>query len=695
VRDINYRFNAASLGLCLALLSPLIAAHTGDPTVEEPPPEIEEVVVEGRRENLAGETRSASEGVVGQSELRNRPLLRPGDVMESIPNLIMTQHSGTGKGNQMFLRGFNLDHGTDFATWVDGMPVNLRSHGHGQGYTDINFLIPELVRFIDYRKGPYYSELGDFSSAGGAHIRHYERLPGGQIRIGVGENGYRRALAAADGALAGGKVLGAFEAKTYDGPWTDISEDLEKLNGMLRWSRDGDRFSTGITAMFYDADWNSADQIPERAVVAGLIDPLGSLDTTVGGNTRRASLSGRLNWARDGADQSVELYLIDYRMQLWSNFTYLLNDPVDGDQFEQFDDRLVYGGQWRREWLGGGSKGHIHHRLGAELRRDDIDGVGLFQTVERRRIDTVRLDRVDQTSVGAFYEMEYRFNDHWRTVLGLRADGFWFDVQSDRAENSGDASDAIVSPKANLVYRFDARTEAYLSAGAGFHSNDARGTTIRVDPVTEEPVAPVDPLVRSLGAETGFRWQPLEGWNASVAAWYLELDSELLYVGDAGNTEASRPSRRYGLEWNNFWQVNETWTLEADLAWTDARFTEPAPEGDEVPGAVRTVVSAAATAEFPSGWFGQLRYRYFGGAPLIEDGSVESEGSSMVNLSLGWQGSRWRLQLDVLNLLDSSDRDIEYYYASRLPGEPLSGVEDIHFHAFEPRQFRAYLSWAF
>ena len=676
------------------VLAPVVFAHEDDARKKETL-ELEEILVEGRMENLAGETRSASEGVVGQSELRNRPLLRPGDVMESIPNLIMTQHSGSGKSNQMFLRGFNLDHGTDFATWVDGMPVNMRSSGHGQGYTDINFLIPELIRTIDYKKGPYYTELNDFSAAGGAFIRNYERLPGGQLKLGVGENGYLRALIADGIDTDNGHLMGAFEAKTYDGAWTDISEDLDKLNGMLRWSNRGDKFAYGLTLMFYDASWNSADQIPQRAVDEGLIDPLGSLDTDVGGNTRRASLSGNLRWSDHGVDNTINAYIIDYRLQLWSNFTYFLNDPVSGDQFEQFDDRVIYGGDWSREWVGGDNSGHLHHRLGLQLRYDDIIDVGLFQTRERERIDTVRQDAVDETSLGAFYELEWRFDTGWRAVLGVRADQYWFDVESNLPENSGNTSDFIISPKASLTYSFNSSTEAYLSAGYGFHSNDARGVTVSVDPVTGEPIAPVDPLVRSRGAEAGFRTSLVDGWNSTIAFWYLKLNSELLYVGDAGNTEPSRPSRRIGIEFNNFWRLNDTWTLEADFACTDAEFTEDAPEGNEVPGAVKAVASVAATAELPGGWFGQLRYRYFSGAPLIEDGSVESGNSNMVNLSLGTTRGSWRLQLDVLNLLDSDDHDIDYYYASRLPGEPLAGIDDIHFHIFEPRQFRFLVSYFF
>ncbi|MGD2130294.1 MAG: TonB-dependent receptor [Lysobacterales bacterium] len=643
----------------------------------------------------AGIAWPASEGVIGQAELKNRPLLRPGDVLEAIPGLIMTQHSGSGKANQMFLRGFNLDHGTDFATWVDGMPVNMRTHGHGQGYTDVNFLIPELIRTIDYVKGPYHAEVGDFSSAGAALIRTYDELPENRLVLGGGQNGYVRGLLAASGEPAGSRLLGALEAQRYDGPWTDIDENLSKVNGLLRWSAGDDRFDYGAMLMYYDASWNSADQIPARAVQQGMIDPYGSLDTTVGGDSRRMSGSAWADWGSEDAWSRLGAYVIDYDMQLWSDFTYWLDDPERGDQFEQLDRRTIYGMTLESSLVKRTRLGHLHQRFGAEFRYDDIHEVGLFHTQARERLSTVRLDRVGETSLGAYYELEWRFDQRWRSVVGIRSDYYWFDVTAQRPENSGRKSSGILSPKLSLAYSFGNGAEAYVTGGLGFHSNDARGTTISVDPVTGEAAHPVDPLVRSRGAEVGVRMQPRQGWNSSLALWYLELDSELLYVGDAGNTEASRPSHRSGVEFNNYWRLNDIWTVEADFAWTRARFSEPAPEGDRIPGAIEAVVTSAVTAELPNGLFTSLRLRWFGRAPLIEDGSASSDGSAMVNLSTGWTNNRWRLQLDVLNLLDSTDHDIDYFYASRLPGEPAAGVEDIHYHIFEPRQFRAYLSWLF
>lgn len=682
-----YRLQANRF-LSLLLMLPLTSqAH-------EEAKKLEEIVVTGRRQVLVGEARTASEGLVGQMDIAIRPLLRPGDVLEAVPGLIVTQHSGSGKSNQMFLRGFNLDHGTDFATWVDGMPVNMRTHGHGQGYTDINFLIPETIERMAYVKGPYHAELGDFSSAGGVHIDTFDRLPANRLTLGVGEDGYGRLLAMGSVDLDTVYLSGALEGQVYDGPWRDIDEDVKKLNSLLKLGGGDDVSNWSTTVMYYENDWNSADQIPERAVSQGLINEFGSIDPTLGGDTQRASLSGQYTHQHDDHRSEWQAYVIDYELNLWSNFTYFLDNPMEGDQFKQEDDRIVYGGSYNRSWLGGLEE-HIHHSLGAELRYDDIDTVGLLRTRERQRLDTVREDSVEQASVGLFYELAWRFTADWRAVLGIRGDYYWFDVEGQESVNSGDDTDSIISPKASLIYAFSETSEAYLSGGYGFHSNDARGVTITVDPATGKRVSPVDPLVESKGAELGFKTVWFDTWNASLALWYLELDSELLFVGDAGTTEASRPSERWGVEFNNFWAVSDVWSLEADFAWTDARFSDSAPEGDEIPGALEWVVSGAVSAQYPSGWFGSFRMRYSDGAPLVEDGSVESDGSTMANLALGWSDDVWRVQIDVLNALDSDDHDIDYFYASRLPDEAVDGVDDIHYHVFEPRQLRVYLSRSF
>jgi hypothetical protein len=667
--------------LCLLCLPAEISAHPDEETLEE-------LVVTGRREHLAGEARSASEGVVGQMDLAIRPLLRPGDVLEAVPGLIVTQHSGSGKSNQMFLRGFNLDHGTDFSTVFDGMPVNLRSHGHGQGYSDINFLIPETVARINFVKGPYHAELGDFSSAGGAEIETADVF-NNQLAWTAGENGFHRGLAMGSFSAGSTRLSGAAEVQRYDGAWTDVDEDVKKLNALIKLGGGDDATRWQTTVMHYDNQWNAADQIPERAVAAGMISPLGSIDTTLGGDSRRSSLSGEYQRSRGDHTTRWTAYLVDYEMNLYSNFSYRLDDPAGGDQFQQVDDRRILGGSYHHHW---NPSDTLQHRWGVAAQHDDIGTVGLYRTQARERTSTVRQDTVEETSLGAHYEAIWSLSPRWRAVLGARADHFRFDVDAEDPRNSGTEQDTLISPKASLIYRASAATEWYASAGRGFHSNDARGATQQVDPVSGEALSSVDPLVSSRGAELGVKTQWQQRWNLAAALWYLELDSELLFVGDAGTTEATRPSERWGLELNNFWMIDEVWSLEADIAWTDARFSDNAVEGRHIPGALKTVASATLSAQTPTGWFGALRVRYVDDAPLIEDGSVTAHSAALTHLSLGWAGQRYALRADVLNLFDSDDRDIEYFYASRLEGEPLEGVKDRHFHRFEPRQVRVTLT---
>jgi outer membrane receptor protein involved in Fe transport len=516
-------------------------------------------------------------------------------------------------------------------------------------------------------------------------------LPAGMVKAGFGEDGYFSALAADSFGAGSGELLYGVQVHRYDGPWSDIDEDVRRDNLLLRYSERTDTGGWNVALMGYDADWNSPDQIPRRAVESGLISPLGSIDETLGGETSRYSLSGSWTGEVRSGRLRANAYAIDYDLELFSNFTYFLDDPVDGDQFAQRDDRTITGGEVAYAF---GEPG-MSHTFGAMLRNDDIGGVGLFHTAQRRPLSTIRGDSVDELSVGVYYSNETRWTDKLRTTLGVRADHFDFDVASELAVNSGSASESIFAPKASLIYSATSNTELYLSAGKGFHSNDARGTTITVDPVSGDPADKVNPLVDAHELEVGFRTFVDRKLNVSAALWLLELDSELLFIGDAGNTEASRPSRRYGIEMPVYYRPNDRLTFDVELALTRSRFTELVPAGDEIPGSIDRVVAAGITLQNPQGFHGSLRLRYFGPRPLIEDGSIESDSSTVVNLALGYKRKQLDFRVDVLNLLDSDDDDVTYWYASRLPGEPDEGVEDYHSHPIEPRNLRLYVGWTF
>lgn len=662
--------------------------------------QLETVTVEARRANLLGSAISASEGVIGQGEIAIRPMLRTGEILELVPGMVVTQHSGTGKANQYFLRGFNLDHGTDFATFVDGMPLNMRTHGHGQGYTDLNAIIPEALATIAYKKGPYYADVGDFSGAGSAEMRSASSLEEGIAELTLGQDNYQRLVVVDSIVAAGGDWLYALEANRYDGPWRGISEDLEKFNSLLKYSRKLAAGDFAMALMAYDNSWNSADQIPARAVAQGLINELGVIDDSLGGESSRYSLS--MDWRRDG--WQLAAYAIRYDLNLWSNFTYLLDNPEQGDQFEQVDERWIYGGHFSYRRDGELAGRAMSNRLGTELRYDDIEEVALYSTSRRQRLGAIRSDQVEQLSLGLYWENQLQWTPRLRSVLGLRYDWFDFDVASDIATNingvdlsanGGSTDDDLWSLKGSLVYSLGPAWETYASAGQGFHSNDARGTSTRIDPIDGAAIDPVDPLVKSLGWEAGLRGFWRERLNTSIALWYLELDNELLFVGDAGNTEPSRKSERHGLELTAYYNLTDHWTLDLEYAWTDARFADRVPEGREIPGAVEHVLQAGVSLDDGSDWFGSLRLRYFGERPLVEDGSVKSDDTVSVNLGLGRRLGSWTLSADVLNLFDSNDHDIDYFYASRLPGEPDAGVEDLHFHVLEPRTIRVSAAYRF
>ena len=651
----------------------------------------ESVEITGRGDDLVGVASSANEGATGREQIRGRPKLRAGDLVETVPGAVATQHSGGGKANQYFLRGFNLDHGTDFAIAVAGMPVNMPSHGHGQGYADLNFLIPELVERARYRKGPYFAEVGDFSSAGGVDFDLARTLPEGLTELTLGGFDYRRALWADSFSAAGGDLTGAVEYFHNDGPW-ERGDGYQRFNGYLGYHRGDAQRGWSVRAMASDGDWLATDQIPRRAVAAGRIGRYGLLDRGPRGNTSRFSLSGEQHQGGARSLTSLAAYAIRYEFGLFSNFTYLLDDPLDGDQFEQVDRRWIYGAALTHRWTGHLGSRHAENAVGLTLRFDEIDN-GLYRTTDLARTATTRQDTVSQLAGGLWAESWLRLAPALKLGLGLRADRYEAEVDARRAINSGSAGDWILSPKATLAWRVGDSLEVYLNAGTGFHSNDARGATIRVDPVTGEPVERVDPLVRATGGDVGLRLLS-GGYQGTLSLFRLDLDSELLFVGDAGATEASRPSRRLGVEWTNFWRPRPRLGLDLDVTWTDAEFTDGDPVGPEIPGAIETTVAAGLTVAGPGRWSGALRLRYFSGGPLLEDGAVEWGPTLVVNGRLGYRwNDRLALALDGFNLLDREDDDIAYFYASRLPGEPAGGVEDVHFHPLERPSLRLSLTW--
>jgi hypothetical protein len=647
-------------------------------------------------ESLVGVADASTQGAVLAQQIELRPIARAGDVLESVPGVVVSQHSGAGKANQYYLRGFNLDHGTDFATTVAGIPVNLPTHAHGHGYTDLNFVIPELVSGIQYRKGPYFVEDGDFTTAGSANINYVNVLDETIARAEGGSFGFARGLAAGSPPFGEGHLLYGLEASYDNGPW-DRGDHFRKYNGVLRYSVGDARNGFAVTGMGYDARWDSTDQIADRAVAEGLVSRFGSLDPTDGGRTHRYSLSGEYQRSDETSVTRAVAYAVDYELDLFSNFTYFLDHPDTGDQFEQRDDRNIYGVEATHRWFARWFPVDSENLVGLQGRFDDIHTIGLYHTEARRRLSTTREDAVRQASGAVFFQNDTPWTSKFRTILGIRGDLYRFDVtgRSD-PENGGRLTRGIFSPKLSLIFGPFGQTEIYANAGYGFHSNDARGATIAVDPGSGEPAERSTPLARAKAAEVGVRSIVLPGWQTTLALWGLDIASELVFVGDAGTTEASRPSRRYGIEWSNFYRVRPWLTLDADVSISKARFRDDDPAGPFIPGAVQTVAAAGASIDAVGGFFGSLRLRYFGPRPLVEDDSVRSKASTTVNALLGYELVRGlRARVEIFNLFDAAVSDIDYSYVSRLPGEPAAGVEDVHFHPTAPRSARVSLAWAF
>ena len=644
------------------------------------------VVVQGSRNSMLGEAGTANEGVITQQQLDARTVYRPGELFEAVPGLVVSQHSGEGKANQFYLRGFNLDHGTDLRTTVDGMLVNARSHSHGQGWTDVNFMIPELGTLLEYRKGPFYAAEGDFSSAGAVNLKYANTLASGIASVGLGQNGYARTLLTSSPQLGDGHLLYAVELMHNDGPFT-VKDHYQKKNGVLRYSQGSEANGFHVTAMAYNAKWHATDQIPLRAVQSGALGRFDAVDQSDGGESSRYSLSGEWRQASGNVATTVNAYVIRQRLDLFSNFTYFLDNPVDGDQFSQPDRRTTTGLNASQTYTTTLLGRESEFTLGAQFQNDGISNA-LNSTVARQFVSTTRADQIRERSLGLYSENKTRWSDSFRSVLGVRADNFHFKVNSDNTANSGTASATKVSPKINLIFGPFDKTEFYTSAGYGFHSNDARGTTLTVDPKTGMPADKLPPLVRSKGVELGVRTEAIAGLQSAFSVYRLDFDSELTFAGDAGTTNAGRASRRTGFEFSNYYKPIPWLTVDADIAFAKGRYSTFDPVGDRIPGAVEGVASVALAVDNLGPYFGALQLRYFGPRPLLEDNSVRSKSTATLNGRIGFKfNPKLKIELEGFNLTNRHASAIDYYYASQLKGE-TSKVNDIHFHPIESRSFR-------
>ena len=679
--------------VALAILAGAAAAQSAPtpPTAEAQVASAQEVDITGHYRNGVGTSDAASQGTVRGERLADLPLLRPGEVLETVPGLVVTQHSGDGKANQYFLRGYNLDHGTDFATWVEGVPINMPTNAHGQGYTDLNFLMPELVEKIDYRKGPYFAEDGDFSSAGSARIQYVDRLDHGILNLAAGQNGYRRLVLAGSSPLsaaspAGARVLGALEVERDDGPWT-TPEGVRKYNGVLRLSDGTAANGWSATALAYTNHWTSTDQVPLELIRSGELERFSALDPTDGGNSVRDIVSGEWHAHDERGYANVSAYVEHYKLKLWSNFTWFEVDPVHGDQFEQKEARNTVGGQARQGWHHALFGNDSTTEIGFQVRHDHID-VGLLDSEARVPFATVSNDRVRETEVGAYVQNTTAWLPWLRTLLGVREDHVDMNVRAlQTPAASGHVTGSKLSPKVSLVFGPWAKTELFANAGRGFHSNDARGVA-----GSASSADPVPALVASRGAELGLRTEIVPGLQTSLAFWRLDSDSELVYTADEGGTEPHGASKRHGIELNNHLVLNRWLLVDADMAWTHARYADAGANGEPgnfIGNAVSRVGLLGITAHGLGPWSAGLVTRFIGAYPLSQDGRLTAPSAFVSNLLVRRELTpRVSLQLDVLNLFDRRFYDIAYEQDYRVSPTAAVVPSGVTVHPGEPRALR-------
>jgi hypothetical protein len=789
--------------------------------------------VQGREDDLIGIAESGSQGTVSAMEIEDRPILRSGEVLETVPGLIITQHAGGGKANQYFLRGFNLDHGTDIAIFLDDMPLNLPSHAHGEGYSDMNTVIPEFVKRVDFEKGPYYANVGNFSSAANAHVEFFKTLPENFFKVEGGTYTYRRAVFGASQKFGRGNLLYGGEEYYYDGPWVH-PDGFNKFNGILTYSQGDDANGASITAHAYHGKWNSSDQIPVTAQSPPPIGVgfFGTLNPSDGGHSQRHSMQGE--WHRQDANSESKIMgaVFYYDMDLYSDFTYYLVDYGKEDQFNQQDRRWVgyldahhtvfstwqgrkmsntFGAQFRNDWINNGlyrtqnrvrttktdysataaagsgtsffpaagsglpNAGVLPTCINADptssitlsvtlpnnLAFTNNGSTGASTTVPNTTCPTLpattERDNFTDMIGSALWENKIQWAKKFRSAVALRGDEEKFVVTSlayatniitlpngatttvpdmislpggatetVNAANSGSAAKFLPSPKASLIFGPWANTEFYLQGGFSFHSNDGRGSTQQVEPVSPDYPYPntvmpkISPLVEQKGGEIGVRNGSVPHLQSTFELWYLHSNSELTQDGDTGGTIASeQSSNRYGLEWANYYTPREHWAFDFDIADSRAQFTQldpfdaswwvvnlpltatvttaagstttiyngsgctspttnqpgcvyanwqqQGPGGKLVPEAVKVVISSGATLHAYKGLTSSLRLRYFGPRYLTSDGLYQSSQTVLLNGEFGYQiHKKWHFTAEFLNMLNRRDADIDYAYVYQI-----------------------------
>ena len=612
---------------------------------------------------------AASARTVRDRDLKLRPIMRPGDLFRVTPGLMLVQHAGGGKANQYLLRGFDADHGTDIALSLDGIPINMVSHGHGQGYADSNFVIPELVERVEVSKGPYFAENGDFSTAGSVNLvaRDYAES---FVSLAGGSFDTARSVAIASPNVGVHlHPLFAVEVVRTNGPFIN-PERFNKLNlyGKLTYDID-DNQKLSFGASQYNGSWRGSGQLPTRAVRSGLVDFFGSLDPTEGGITNRQNLFASYRLRPNALSEfNAMVYMTVYDFALYSNFTFLARDLINGDQIEQRDNRTMYGAKSSYRWLKAWHDVLFDSSFGGVARTDSIVN-GLSYTANRERLTNVIDNDVHETSVGAWAKEEIQLTRRFRLVGGVRADNFTFQV-NDRLEDlntrgsrsSGVRGRSLVSPKASAILTAHRTTNLFANFGYGFHSNDARGVVRSQQPVT--------PLTRTLGYEVGARTRVLGGrLESAVSLWAINVDSETVWIGDEGTTESGGSTRRTGVEWEGRCELRPWLFADADVTVAKAKFRQNAGNGNSVALAPRLTASGGLSALHPSGWRGALRALYIASRPATEDSFLTAEATAVADAFAAYRWRAVEVTLNVENVLNQRYKAAQFATVARLAGD--------------------------
>ncbi len=634
---------------------------------------------------------AASSKYVNAMDFELRPKQSSQDLLRLVPGLVIAQHAGGGKAEQIFLRGFDADHGTDVNISVDGIPVNMVSHGHGQGYADLHFVMPELLRGMEVYKGPYFAQFGDFGTAGTVKFSTLDELEQNIVNAEVGSFGFQRVVGLSNLPLNLDQTNAYVAAEYLDNRnYFEHQQHFKRYNlfGKAKASL-GSGQSLTLWLSSFGSSWDASGQIPERAVKQGLITRFGSIDPSEGGETYRQNLHLSYSKASEFSILFAQAFVSQYRFQLFSNFTFFRYDPVHGDEIEQNDQRTIAGGKVEYTVKGLTGKANISTLLGSSFRTDGID-VGLWHAEHRLRLEPRADARIRQSSFSLYAQQEYRVSSFARLQLGLRADHFVFDVAdrlnaSTREDITGRLEQTIVSPKANLIVSATPELDIFLNSGAGFHSNDARVVAARKGNPT---------LPRAIGAEVGARYSVSHYITASVSFWGLDLDREFVYVGDEGTTEESGATRRLGIDVDARAQLLSWLWADVDISLSRGRF-KGAPEGENfIPLAPTLTSTGGLTVRIPSGIEESLRFRNIDDRPANETNSVRAKGYTVFDATVSYLFRGYRLTLTAENLFDVEWNEAQFDTESRLRSEP-EPISELHFTPGTPRNLRASLSVVF